>query len=110
MSLYRYEGKEPRIGENCYVSDSARVIGAVTIGDGCYIGHGAINRGDYGVIKIGKGTAVEEGVVIHARFEKTAVIGDHVTLGHAAVMHGERLEDYAVVGMKISQLFYYELY
>jgi len=64
--LYKFDGKQPVVGENSYVSDTARVIGDVVIEDNCYIGHGAILRGDYGRIEIGDGTAVEEGVIVHA--------------------------------------------
>ena len=64
--LYSFDGKEPRIGSETYVSETALVIGDVEIGDNCYVGHGAVLRGDYGSIRIGNGTAVEEAVVIHA--------------------------------------------
>ena len=62
--LYKFDGKQPVVGNNSYVSDIARVIGDVVIGDNCYIGHGAILRGDYGRIEIGDGTAVEEGAIV----------------------------------------------
>ena len=64
--IYKFDGKQPVVGKNSYISDISRVIGDVVIGDNCYIGHGAILRGDYGKIEIGNGTAVEEGAVIHA--------------------------------------------
>jgi carbonic anhydrase/acetyltransferase-like protein (isoleucine patch superfamily) len=64
--LYAFDGKSPEIGKGTYVSEQALVIGDVKIGDNCYIGHGAILRGDYGSIFIGPGTAVEEGAIIHA--------------------------------------------
>jgi carbonic anhydrase/acetyltransferase-like protein (isoleucine patch superfamily) len=62
--LYEYDGRRPTVGKDSYVSDIAHVIGDVMIGDNCYIGHGAILRGDYGSIVVGSGTAVEEGVVV----------------------------------------------
>lgn len=97
--LYEFDGKRPRAGNTSYVSDIARVIGDVVIGDRCYIGHGAILRGDYGRIEIGDGTAVEEGVIIHAPPNDTCSIGKKVTLGHGAIVHGRRIGDYAVIGM-----------
>ena len=57
MAIYQYGERIPQIGSASYVSDTAVVIGDVVIGDGCYIGHGAILRGDYGSIKIRDGTA-----------------------------------------------------
>ena len=97
--LYRFDNREPKIGERTYASESALLIGDVRIGDNCYIGHGAILRGDYGTIEIGDGTAVEEGVVIHAPPEETCWIGEKVTIGHGAVIHSKSIGDFAVIGM-----------
>jgi carbonic anhydrase/acetyltransferase-like protein (isoleucine patch superfamily) len=97
--LYKFNGNQPTVGEDTYVSDLARVIGNVTIGNNCYIGHGAIVRGDYGRIEIGDGTAVEEGVIIHAPPEDTGRIGNRVTIGHGAVVHGKIIGNGAVIGM-----------
>ena len=97
--LYSFEGQVPVVGKDSYVSETAQVIGNVVIGDRCYVGHGAIIRGDYGRVEIGEGTAVEEGVVIHSPPDLTHYIGSHVTLGHGAVLHGTEIGDYAVIGM-----------
>jgi len=97
--LYRFDGREPTVGKDTYISDLARVIGDVVIGNNCYIGHGAILRGDYGRIEIGDGTAVEEGVIIHAPPGDTNRIGTKVTIGHAAVVHGKHIGNQAVIGM-----------
>lgn len=87
------------MGTNSYVSETAQVIGDVVIGDSCYVGHGAIIRGDYGRVEIGEGTAVEEGAIIHCPPGSTQFIGRHVTLGHGAILHGSMIGDYTVVGM-----------
>ena len=97
--LYSFDGKEPRIGSETYVSETASVIGDVEIGDNCYIGHGAILRGDYGTIQIGNGTAVEEGVIIHAPPNETCYIQDKVTIGHGAIVHSKSIGDFALIGM-----------
>jgi phenylacetic acid degradation protein len=97
--LYRFDGKEPKVGKQTYVSELAHVIGDVVIGDNCYIGHGAILRGDYGRIEIGDGTAVEEGVIIHAPPAHTHKIGQRVTIGHGAILHGNAIGPEAVIGM-----------
>ncbi|MCB9494390.1 MAG: gamma carbonic anhydrase family protein [Desulfobacteraceae bacterium] len=97
--LYEFRGIRPKTGKNTYVSETATIIGSVEIGDNCYIGHGAILRGDYGKILIGDGTAVEEGVIIHSPPGETNDIGKKVTLGHGAILHGKKIGDYAVVGM-----------
>ena len=100
MPIYSFEGRKPRIAESAYISPSALVIGDVSIGERCYIGHGAILRGDYGSIEIGDETAVEEGVIVHARPGDRATIGRRVTLGHGAMVHNAVILDGAVIGMR----------
>ena len=97
--FYEFDGKRPRIGEDTYVSEHALVIGDVEIGDECYIGHGAILRGDYGSIYVGSGTAVEEGVVIHAPPKRACRIGQKITIGHGAIIHAAEIGDLSVIGM-----------
>ena len=97
--LYRFDGKQPVVGKGSYISDNARVIGDVLIGTNCYVGHGAILRGDYGRIEIGNGTAVEEGAIVHAPPNEANIIGKKVTIGHGAVVHGKHIGDQAVIGM-----------
>ncbi|MDX9788083.1 MAG: gamma carbonic anhydrase family protein [Desulfobacterales bacterium] len=97
--LYRFDGKQPIVGETSYVSELASVIGEVIIGEHCYIGHGAILRGDYSRIEIGDGTSVEEGAVIHAPPNEVNRIGNHVTIGHGVMAHGKSIGDHALIGM-----------
>jgi len=97
--LYEFDNKRPTTGRNTYVSDLATVIGNVVIGDNCYIGHGAIIRGDYGRIEIDDGTAVEEGAIIHAPPAETSYIGLKVTIGHGAIIHSSRIGNLSVIGM-----------
>jgi carbonic anhydrase/acetyltransferase-like protein (isoleucine patch superfamily) len=97
--LYRFDGKEPTIGSGTYVSETALVIGDIAIGNDCYIGHGAILRGDYGRIEIGDGAAVEEGVIIHAPPEDICSIGQGVIIGHGAIIHSQSIGNWAAIGM-----------
>ena len=99
MVLYRFDGKEPSIGKETYVSQSAEVIGDVIIGERCYIGPGAKIRGDYGSIRIGNKTSIEENCVLHARPGETCKIGNMVTVGHGSILHNCTVKDYAVIGM-----------
>ena len=99
MAVYRYGTYEPVIGKGCYISDSARVIGNVILEENCYVGHGAIIRGDHGMIHIGKGSAIEENVVIHVRVDKKYILEEHITLGHGAIIHGDLIKAFAVIGM-----------
>lgn len=97
--LYQFDGKNPVLGKGTYVSELASVIGDVLIGDNCYIGHGAVLRGDYGQIQIGNETAIEEGVIVHAPPGDRNQIGKRVTIGHGAIVHGKYIGDFAVIGM-----------
>ncbi len=99
MTLYQLEDRTPQIGKDTYVAESAEVIGKVIIGDNCYIGHGAILRGDYGTIEIGDYSIVEDICVLHARPDERCVIGNRVTIGHGAVIHNATISDWVVVGM-----------
>jgi phenylacetic acid degradation protein len=100
MALFAYRGVRPVIGSDCYIADSAEVIGNVVIGSGVYVGPGAKIRGDYGTIRIGDGTAVEENCVVHARPGEVCTIGCRVTLGHMCIIHNAALiDDDAVIGM-----------
>jgi phenylacetic acid degradation protein len=99
MVVYRFEDKIPKIGKGTYVSQSAEVIGAVTIGKQCYIGPGAKLRGDYGKIQIGNKTSIEENCVVHARPSEICRVGDMVTVGHGSILHNCTVRDYAVIGM-----------
>lgn len=100
MTIYEFEGKRPKIGSNCYVYDEATIIGDVTLGEGCYVGAGAVIRGDYGTIEIGDRTAIEENATLHARPGELLKIGNDVTIGHAAMLHNCTLDDFCVIGMK----------
>jgi len=97
--LYEFDNKKPKIGKDTYVSPTAILIGDVTIGDQCYIGHGAILRGDYGRIEMGTASAIEEGAVVHAPPDDVCRVGNRVTIGHGAIIHSRSIGDSAVIGM-----------
>jgi carbonic anhydrase/acetyltransferase-like protein (isoleucine patch superfamily) len=99
MSLYEFEGKRPTIGPGTFVPESADIIGDVVIGRDCFIGVGARIRGDYGRVRIGDGTSVQENVVIHARENDATVVGSNVQLGHGCILHTATVKDNAVIGV-----------
>lgn len=100
MSFYEFEGNRPIIGEATFVHPQAIIIGNVTLGKQCYVGAGAVIRGDYGKIVIGNGTNVQENVVIHAEPDSIAIIEDNVLIGHGAIVHGPCLiKTHSTIGM-----------
>ena len=99
MPLYSFDGRAPDVGRDCFVAETAQLVGGVRLGDRCYVGFGAILRGDYGEIHVGNETAIEEGCICHAKPSGLLRIGNRVTLGHGAIVHGSEIEDEAVIGM-----------
>ena len=99
MALYEFEGKSPKIGNLTYVSETADVIGDVTIGDNVYIGPGARIKGDYGTVKIGNRCDVQENCVIHARPGEVCAMHDESSAGHGSILHNCTIEKGAKIGM-----------
>ena len=99
MTVYEFEGRRPTIGKDSFVSPTASVIGKVSIGSECYVAPGAVVKGDYGEIRVGDGTSVQDNVVVHARPDELTTIGRNVTLGHGCIIHNATVLDDAVIGM-----------
>jgi carbonic anhydrase/acetyltransferase-like protein (isoleucine patch superfamily) len=99
MSIYEFERKRPKVGETSFVHPAAVLIGGVTIGENCYIGPGAVLRGDFGTIEIGDGSNVQENCVIHSFPEQTARLGRDSHIGHCAIIHGATIRENVLVGM-----------
>ncbi|MGM0581808.1 MAG: gamma carbonic anhydrase family protein [Bacteroidota bacterium] len=94
------EGKTPLIGENTYIADNAVIVGDVTIGKECSVWWSAVVRGDVNSITIGDKTNIQDGAVIHCTYQKASTtIGNKVSIGHKAIVHGCTIEDAALVGM-----------
>jgi carbonic anhydrase/acetyltransferase-like protein (isoleucine patch superfamily) len=94
------EGKYPNWGRDCFIADNATIVGDVTMGDKCSVWFTAVIRGDVNYIKIGNHTNIQDGAIIHATYKKAATdIGNYVSIGHRALVHGCTLKDYVLVGM-----------
>jgi phenylacetic acid degradation protein len=99
MPIYVFEGRKPRISPTAFIDPSAVIIGKVYIGDGCYVGPGAVMRGDWGAVIMMEGSNLQDNAVIHARPEETTYLGPASHVGHGAVLHGCRIEGHVLVGM-----------
>jgi carbonic anhydrase/acetyltransferase-like protein (isoleucine patch superfamily) len=100
VGIYTLSGVRPTLGRGVFVADSAAVIGDVHLGDGASVWFGAVVRGDYYPIRIGARTNVQDNVVVHITAGKAATtIGDEVTVGHSAVIHGCTIGSRVLVGM-----------
>ena len=98
-SLIRYKGKAPQVGERVFLAEGACLVGDVSIGDDSSVFYNAVLRGDLAEIKIGKRTNIQDNVCIHVSTGVGVSIGDEVTIGHGAVLHGCTIEDNVLVGM-----------
>jgi carbonic anhydrase/acetyltransferase-like protein (isoleucine patch superfamily) len=99
MSIYKFEDKIPKIAKTSYVHPQAAIIGDVEIADDCFIGAGAILRGDFGKISIGRGTSIQENCVIHVGGEGMVSIGSNVIIAHGAILHDATIKSYVLIGM-----------
>ncbi len=104
--LYSFEGAHPVIHPTAFVAKEATIIGNVTIGPDAAIFPGVVIRGDVGAIHIGARTNVQDGSVIHVQTDTENVIGEDVTIGHLAMVHGERIGNGTLIGMGATVLAY----
>lgn len=92
--------KTPQFGKECFLAETATVIGDVQMGDNCSVWFNAVIRGDVHSIKIGNNTNIQDNAVIHATFKKSPTqIGDNVTIAHGAIVHGCTLQNNVMIGM-----------
>lgn len=93
-------GFMPKIGANCFMAETAAIIGDVTIGDNCSIWYGTVLRGDVNTITIGNNVNIQDGAVVHTLYQRSkTVIGDNVSIGHNATVHGATIESNSLIGM-----------
>lgn len=93
-------GTEPQFGNNCYLAENATVVGDVVMGDECSVWFNAVVRGDVHYIRMGNRVNVQDGAVIHCTYKKAATtIGNNVSIGHNALVHGCTVKDNVLIGM-----------
>ncbi len=93
-------GKSPIVGQRCFLAENAALIGDVTIGEDCSIWYGTVLRGDVNPIVIGDRVNVQDGAVLHTLYKRSVVeIGNDVSVGHNAVIHGAKVGSNVLVGM-----------
>lgn len=98
--LLEVRGKKPVFGENSFIAPNATIVGDVTAGDDCSFWFNTVVRGDVNFIRIGNKVNVQDGACIHCTFEKCGTtIGNNVSIGHHAIVHGCVLHDNVLVGM-----------
>lgn len=93
-------GKKPVIPEDCFVAENATIVGEVSMGNQCSVWFNAVIRGDVHYIKMGDKVNVQDGAIIHATYKTSPTnIGNNVSIGHNAIVHGCTIHDNVLVGM-----------
>lgn len=95
-----YKGKTPQVDETAFVAENATLIGDVTVGPNASVWFGAVIRGDNGPIVLGRGSNIQDNATLHTEPKCGLTIGEYVTVGHNAVVHGAKVGDGALIGME----------
>ncbi len=99
-TILTVQGKEPQFGENCFVAPNATIVGDVIMGNECSVWFNAVIRGDVHYIKMGNKVNVQDGAIIHCTYLKYPTqIGNNVSIGHNAMVHGCTIHDNVLIGM-----------
>lgn len=94
------QGKHPQIPSSCFVAENATIVGDVVLGDHCSVWFQAVVRGDVHSISIGNQVNIQDGAIIHCTYQKhPTFIGDRVSIGHRAIVHGCTIHSDVLVGM-----------
>ncbi len=99
MPFYEFENRRPIIHKEAFVHPAAVLIGDVHVEANCYIGAGAVLRGDIGSISVGKGSNVQENCVFHTFPDKSVILSPNSHVGHGATLHGCEIGSFVLVGM-----------
>ena len=98
--IFPVNDKHPQIGENCFIAPNATIVGEVTMGNDCSVWFNAVIRGDVNKIILGNKVNVQDGAVIHCTYQKCGtIVGNNVSIGHNAIVHGCVINENVLVGM-----------
>ena len=100
MIIKTLNNKKPSIPADCYIAENATIIGDVSFGSQCSVWYNAVIRGDVNTITIGNRVNIQDGAVVHCTYQKHAtIIGNNVSIGHNAIVHGCTINDNVLIGM-----------
>ena len=100
MIIKEVRGKSPQIPEDCFIAENATIVGDVILGEQCSVWFNAVLRGDVNYIKLGNKVNIQDGAVIHCTYKKyPTIMGNNVSIGHNAIVHGCTIHDNVLIGM-----------
>lgn len=109
QNIIPYKGKQPQIDASVFIAPSATVVGDVTIGENSSVWFGAVVRGDFQPVKIGKNTNIQDNATVHVMTNESTTIGDEVSIGHNAIVHARKIGNNCLIGMGSIVLGYVEI-
>jgi len=99
-TILSVNNKYPQVGKVHFIAPNATIVGDVTMGEHCSVWFNAVIRGDVNSIKMGNKVNIQDGAVIHCTYQKTTtILGNNVSVGHCAIVHGCQIEDNVLIGM-----------
>lgn len=104
MNIWSIKKGTPQIAEHSFIAPGAQIIGEVCLGTGSSVWHNAVIRGDMAAISIGENSNVQDNSVVHVATGFPTVVGNYVTIGHGAIIHGCRIGDRVLIGMNATIL------
>jgi carbonic anhydrase/acetyltransferase-like protein (isoleucine patch superfamily) len=97
--IVTYAGRAPRLAASAFIAESADLIGDVEIGENSSVWFASVLRGDIDPIRVGESSNIQDGTIVHTMLGSPTVVGNWVTVGHRAVLHGCTIEDHCLIGM-----------
>jgi len=98
--IKKVKGILPKFGKEIYLSENATIVGDVVMGDNCSVWFNAVVRGDVNYIRIGNKVNIQDGAIVHCTYKKAATeIGNNISIGHNAMVHGCKIKDNVLIGM-----------
>ncbi len=102
--LYKFKDQEVIVGNDCFISEDAALIGRVNLGDRVSVYFKSVLRGDTTSIKVDDGSNIQDGCIIHGDHKYPVYIGKNVSVGHGAIIHGANISDNCLIGMRATIL------
>ena len=97
--IYNYKEKNPDFRKAAFIAESADIIGNVELGEDSNIWFNTTLRGDIALVKVGRGTNIQDGSTLHVDHDTPCIVGDNVTVGHGVILHGTKVGDRSLIGM-----------
>ena len=97
--IYSFKDMVPDTGRASFIAESADIIGDVTLGEDSNIWFNATLRGDIAPVKVGRGTNIQDGSILHVNHDMPCIVGNYVTVGHGAILHATTVKDGCLIGM-----------